>query len=109
MTAAASPAHAQAPVDPDPWFGIDKALHFSAGAGLGAGGYTAGALAFDDRWIGVAFGAGLGLVVGASKEAIDATGLGTPSYKDFIWTAVGTVLGVGVSITFDAALRGPLD
>ncbi len=68
----------------------------------------AGALGFDDRWIGVAFGAGLGLLVGATKEGLDAAGLGTASGKDFLWTALGTVLGIGVSITFDAALRGPV-
>jgi hypothetical protein len=55
----------------------------------------------------VAFGAGLGLLAGGVKEGLDAAGLGTPSYKDFIWTALGTALGIGMSITFDAALRGP--
>ncbi len=114
--AAAPPAAAQSTTntpapstDPDPWFGVDKALHFSAGASLGAGGYAVGVLGFDSRWVGVAFGSGLGLGAGAVKETLDAAGLGTPSYKDFIWTAIGTMLGIGVSITFDAALRGPLE
>lgn len=104
----APPARAQTPdPDPEPWFGVDKALHFSAGAGLGAGGYVGGALGFESRWIGVVFGSALGLVAGAAKEGLDAAGLGTPSYKDFVWTALGTMLGLGVSVTFDAALRGP--
>jgi putative lipoprotein len=112
LLVAATPASAQAPSpdpEPDAWFGLDKVLHFSAGAGLGASGYAAGTLGFDSRWAGVAFGGALGLVVGAAKEGLDAAGLGTPSYKDFIWTAVGTVLGIGVSVTFDAALRGPVE
>ena len=79
------------------------------GTGLGGGGYAIGVVGFDERWAGVAFGAGLGLALGGIKEALDAAGLGTPSYKDFIWTVVGTGLGVGVAIAFDAALRGPLD
>lgn len=97
------------PADPDPWFGVDKALHFAAGAGLGGGGYGLGVLAFDERWAGVAFGAGLGLALAGLKEGLDAAGLGTPSYKDFIWGLLGTSLGVGVAIAFDAALRGPLE
>ena len=107
-TGAASPCRAQNP-DPDPWFGVDKALHVAAGAGLGGGGYAVGVLGFEERWAGVLFGAGLGLLAGAGKEGLDAAGLGVPSYKDFVWTALGTMLGIGVSITFDAALRGPLE
>ncbi len=110
ITAATDVAHAQTPAsDPDPWFGVDKALHFAAGAGLGAGGYVAGTLGFEERWAGVLVGAGIGLVASGAKEGLDAAGLGTPSYKDFMWGVLGTMLGVGVSITFDAALRGPLD
>jgi putative lipoprotein len=106
----AATGHAQTPPpQADPWFGTDKALHFAAGAGLGAAGYLSGTLAFEERWVGVVFGAGLGLAVSGAKEGFDAAGLGTPSYKDFLWGVLGTMLGVGVSITFDAALRGPLD
>jgi putative lipoprotein len=99
----------RARADDDAWFGGDKALHFAIASGLGGGGYAIGVAAFEERWAGVAFGAGLGLVLSGAKEAADAAGLGTPSYKDFIWSMVGTALGVGVAITFDAALRGPLD
>lgn len=107
--AAATSAHAQTTdPDPDPWFGVDKALHFAAGAGISAGGYALGAWGFESRWGGVGLGTGLGLAIGGAKEGLDAAGLGTASYKDFVWSALGTVLGIGVSITFDAALRGPL-
>jgi len=92
--------------DPDPWFGTDKALHFGAGLGFSALGYGIGALAFDDRWAAVGLGTGLALAVGGAKEGLDAAGLGSPSWRDFVWVGVGAVLGVGVSVTFDAALRG---
>jgi putative lipoprotein len=101
-----SPAEAQPSPDPDPWFGTDKALHFGAGLGFSAAGYGVGVAGFDDRWAGLALGAGLALTVGAAKEGIDAAGFGSPSWRDFAWVAVGTALGLGISVTFDAALRG---
>ncbi len=101
-----SSAGAQPSPDPDPWFGPDKALHFGAGFGFSAAGYGLGVAGLHDRWAGVALGAGLALAVGAAKEGIDATGFGSPSWRDFAWVAVGTALGLGVSVTFDAALRG---
>ncbi|MBW2459919.1 MAG: hypothetical protein JRI68_35845 [Deltaproteobacteria bacterium] len=97
---------AQPSPDPDPWFGTDKALHFTAGLGFSALGYGIGTLAFEDRWVGVGLGTGLALAVGGAKEGFDAAGLGSPSWRDFVWVAVGTALGLGVSVTFDAALRG---
>ncbi len=105
---ASAPARADAPSpDPDPWFGRDKGLHFAASFGLATGGYAIGAVAVDRRWVGVLMGTGISLTLGASKEALDAAGLGTPSWKDFAWDCLGTLLGVGVSVTFDAAIRGP--
>jgi len=94
--------------DPDPWFGTDKALHFGAGFGIGVGGYALGAGVFDERWAGLGFGLGLTMLIGGLKEGIDATGVGDPSWKDFVWDVLGGALGVGVSMTFDAALRGPV-
>jgi len=44
------------------------------------------------------------LGLGALKEGADALGLGTPSWKDFLWTAVGGSLGLGLAGVFDAAL-----
>ena len=92
--------------DPDPWFGTDKALHFGAGFGIGVGGYALGAAALENRWIGVGMGIGLAALIGGAKEGLDAAGLGQPSWKDFVWDVLGGTLGVGVSLTFDAALRG---
>jgi putative lipoprotein len=93
--------------DPDPWFGSDKAAHFGAAFVVGCGGYGLGVAALEDRWAGVGLGATLAIGLGAVKEGLDAAGLGRPSLKDFAWDVVGALLGVGVSLTFDAALRGP--
>jgi putative lipoprotein len=102
---ASAPSFAQSP-EPDPWSGGDKALHFTAGLAIGVGGYALGAAALDSRWAGVALGLGLAASIGGAKEGIDATGVGDPSLEDFVWDLVGGALGVGVSVTFDAALRG---
>jgi uncharacterized protein YfiM (DUF2279 family) len=93
--------------DPDPWFGRDKALHFGASFALASGGYALGVATTDSRWSGLAIGAGLALTLGATKEGLDAAGLGHPSWSDFAWDCLGTALGLGVSVAFDAALRGP--
>lgn len=99
-------AGAQPSPDPDRWFGTDKALHLTAGFGSASVGYALAVATFDDRWAAVALGSSLALSLGAAKEGLDAAGMGTPSWKDFVWTAVGAALGLGVSVTFDAALRG---
>jgi putative lipoprotein len=89
------------------WWGPDKALHLGVSLALGAIGYGLGVWAFDDRWAATGFGASLAIGLGATKEALDAAGLGEPSWQDFAWDVVGVSLGIGVSVTFDAALRGP--
>lgn len=109
LSLVASPAQAQqAPSpDPDPWFGTDKGLHAAATMGLSAGGYALGVATMDRRWAGLLLGGGVALGVGALKEGLDAAGLGQPSAKDFVWDVVGTALGLGLAVTFDAAFRGP--
>jgi putative lipoprotein len=107
---AATTARAEAPSpEPDRWFGTDKALHFGAGFGLGVAGYAIGAGPIESRWAGVGLGIALAAALGGLKEGIDAAGSGQASAKDFVWDLIGSGLGVGVAITFDAALRGPDD
>ncbi len=101
------PRAAQAEPTEDEWWGPDKAMHLGAGVGLSVGGYAIGIASLDDRLTALGLGAGLALGLGALKEALDAMGLGTPSWKDFTWTAAGTALGLGLSVSFDLALRGP--
>ncbi len=103
----ASASARAAPPDPDPWFGPDKALHFTLSTMIAGGGYGLTALADDHLATRIAFGAGLGLVVGAGKELWDLSGHGDPSWKDFTWDVIGTVVGVGIAITIDLATRGP--
>ena len=103
-----APATASAaPPDPDPWFGPDKALHFTLSSVIAAGGYGMTSLFTDRLATRIAFGAGLGVTVGAAKELWDLAGHGDPSWKDFTWDVLGTVVGVGIAVTFDLAMRGP--
>ncbi|WP_437956106.1 hypothetical protein WME76_32235 [Sorangium sp. So ce119] len=87
----------------DPWFGDDKARHFCASIALAGGGYALGALATDDLRARIALGAALALGAGLAKEAYDAAGHGTPSFRDLVWDALGTTAGLGLSVWFDLA------
>jgi putative lipoprotein len=95
------------PAPPDPWFGPDKALHFTLSSVIAAGGYGMTSLFTDHLATRIAFGAGLGVTVGAAKEFWDLSGHGDPSWKDFTWDVLGTVVGVGIAVTFDLAMGGP--
>ncbi|MBW2526978.1 MAG: hypothetical protein JRI23_22545, partial [Deltaproteobacteria bacterium] len=79
----------------------------TAGFGLSVGGYAVGRIAFDERWAAAGLGAGLSIGLAAGKEGLDAAGWGTPSWQDFVWSFIGAALGLGTSVTFDAALSGP--
>ncbi len=92
--------------DPDPWFGRDQALHFGAGAILAGGGYAFGTALAEPRWKALALGGALAITAGAAKEAIDATGAGDPSWRDFTWDVIGAVVGLGVAYAVDAGLHG---
>jgi uncharacterized protein YfiM (DUF2279 family) len=89
----------------DPWWGPDKALHLgvSAGLSLGAGWilHRLGAPAPVD----LAAGSGLALLLGAAKEGADRLGLGTPSWRDFTWDAVGCACGFLVGLALEALER----
>ena len=81
----------------DSWHGPDKTEHLLIGAAAG----MAGAFQFESFWHGVAAGA----LVGVTKEALDATGLGTCSLQDALVTVAGGVLGAatgGVMLTYSA-------
>lgn len=87
--------------DPDPWFGRDKALHFSASAALAIGGYGVGALAFDTRPPRFALGAGIALAAGVGKELWDWSGHGDASWRDLTWDMVGTAAGLAIAWAAD--------
>jgi putative lipoprotein len=103
-TLAAPAVHAEPPRPVDPFFGRDKALHFSACAVFAGAGYGAAALGgMHDRADRAVMGASVAIGVGLTKEVLDAAGLGTPSWKDFAWDVLGTLAGLGVSLTVDYA------
>lgn len=97
----ALPARAEPPVDP--FFGADKAKHFTVSAALAASGYGLSAIVFDGYKHRAVLGATIALGAGYSKEVLDAVGFGTPSWKDFVWDVFGTGVGVGLAMALDAA------
>lgn len=100
----AAPGEARAD---DPWWGRDKALHFGFSVAIAGGGYAASA-PFVSSYAGrAAIGGGLALTAGIGKEALDAAGLGDPSWRDLTWDVIGTLVGVGLSLGIDLAVRGP--
>jgi putative lipoprotein len=92
--------------DPDPWWGRDKALHFTVSIGLGAGAYTASTLWLDERWQRAALGAGFSLSLGAGKELYDGLGAGQASWRDFTWDVAGTAVGVALAWAMDLIFVG---
>jgi putative lipoprotein len=101
-------ARAEPPAaDPDPWLGPDKALHFGASAAIAGGGYAFGAVLFEDYAPRVGLATGLALSAGVTKEALDAAGLGRPSWRDLAWDVFGTAVGVGIALAIDVAIREP--
>ena len=91
--------------DPDPWFGRDKALHFTATASLAVAGYGGAALKTADPVTRAAIGGTLGLGAGIAKELFDLAGAGDPSWRDLTWDLVGTASGVLVATTIDYLIR----
>jgi putative lipoprotein len=105
LSLAAVPAAAQQAPDPDPWWGVDKALHLGVSAGITGGGYAIATQLTDDVAGRAAVAASLGIGAGLVKEVADALGLGTPSWKDFVWDVIGTSVAVSVSVSIDFGVR----
>lgn len=103
LVANATPARA---ADPDPWFGRDKALHFSVAGAIAVSGYAAGAVIFDARGHALICGGALAAAAGIGKEALDLTGFGDPSWKDLAWDGIGAVAGLALAWSVDLLVRG---
>ena len=101
--ARAAPARAD---DPDPWFGPDKALHFTIAAGIAGVGYGLTTAFAEDRWKAFAVGGGAAIAAGALKEGLDATGSGDPSWKDFTWDVIGAAVGLAIAWGVDTVVHG---
>jgi len=95
-------AHSAAASAADPWFGPDKALHFSVSLGLAAGGYAVASPWLDRRSERALAGGAFSLTLGASKELWDLAGHGDPSWRDFTWDVLGTAAGVALALGIDA-------
>jgi putative lipoprotein len=91
--------------DADPWFGRDKALHFSASAVIASGGYGLSRLVFDDRRPCLLIGGGLAAAAGIGKELYDLSGHGDASFRDLTWDAIGTATGLLVAWLVDRSLQ----
>lgn len=102
--AAVVPAHAE---DPDPWIARDKAFHFDASLGIAATTYALASWKLtDSRGYALAIAGGTTLAIGAAKEGADALGLGTPSWRDFAWDAIGALAGLAIAWGVDMLLGG---
>jgi putative lipoprotein len=102
---AANEARAADP-DPDPWFGHDKVLHFSASLAIAGTGYGITAAFTETRGIRLLVGGGVSLAAGAGKELYDLSGHGDPSWRDFTWDVIGTVVGLAIAYGIDVAFVG---
>jgi len=90
--------------EPDPWFGRDKAIHFSVSFAL-AGNAYADSSAFTKRTcIRVLSGVGVALSAGIAKELADRYDGGDASWRDLAWDAVGTATGTLVAWLVDRYL-----
>lgn len=87
--------------DRDPWFGHDKALHFSASAGIALTGYGAAALFTPREPPRLLAGGILALTAGVAKEIRDSQTGGDPSFRDLTWDAIGTASGLLVAWAID--------
>jgi len=86
----------------DRWFSADKAQHFGAGAALAGAGYAAAVpLTRRTGWR-VTIGTSVGLAAAGGKELRDRR-RGGASWRDFAWTAGGTVTGALVAWVIDKA------
>jgi len=98
----ASEARAAPPIDP--FFGRDKALHFSLSAAIAAGSYGGvSLLGLHGQTNRLVTAGTITLGIGYTKEVADAMGFGTPSWKDLVWDIFGTAVGLGVAVAVDAA------
>jgi putative lipoprotein len=89
----------------DPWFGIDKAKHFSASAVFAGGGYAASILIVEAPWQRAVIGGNFAFALGIAKEIYDATGHGDPSFRDLTWDLIGCAVGVGIALLLDYGFR----
>ena len=91
--------------DADPWFGRDKALHFTVSVALSASAYAASSSFLDTRTERAIAGSTFSLTLGAGTELWDLSGHGDPSWRDFTWDVIGTAVGVALALGVDTLIQ----
>ena len=86
----------------DKWFAADKAKHFGAGAALAGAGYAAAAPVTKRTGWRITIGTSVGLAAAGGKELRDRRRR-SGSWRDFAWTAGGTMTGVLLAWVVDKA------
>lgn len=71
----------------------DKVQHFVAGALISNYASSMDMYFSENKREAFIVGSSFGIVAGVTKECIDLTGRGNPDMRDFVWTAVGSVVG----------------
>jgi putative lipoprotein len=90
--------------EPDPWFGRDKAMHFSVSFAL-AGNAYADSTPFTKRTsIRILTAVGVALSAGIAKEVYDQYEGRGFSWRDLTWDTVGTATGTLVAWLVDRYL-----
>ena len=87
----------------DEWFARDKAQHFAASAVIAAGAYGAASLVWECRTGRVAFSTAVALSAGVGKELYDRSQGRSVSWKDLVWDALGTTVGVVAAVIVDGS------
>jgi len=90
-----------AAADTDPWWGKDKALHFSVCFMLAGDGYATSAVLSPRESNRFLAGLGVALAAGAGKEVYDKATGGDASVRDLTWDAVGGATGAAISWLID--------
>jgi putative lipoprotein len=93
-----------AAADPDPWWGQDKAVHFSACFMAAGDGYATAAVLSKQGSHRLLAGFGFAVAAGAGKELVDLTGGGDASLRDLTWDVVGGATGAAISWLIDRYL-----
>jgi len=105
LVALAMPASAARAADPDPWFGRDKLLHFSAAGSQAVVGYANAEMWTGSRPARAVAGGALAVSAGVAKELWDLDGHGDASWRDLGWDLLGAATGVLVSAGVDWAVN----
>lgn len=86
---------------PDPWFGRDKALHFSASAAIQLGGYGSLRATGMTRSRSMLIASVVTAAAGIGKELWDGQGHGDASARDLVWDGLGLLAGSGLARIID--------